>query len=603
MTIIKSLFFSTFEKIQNLMKPIGLAAIITILFCCYSHAQSTYLSESALLDHEFVERLEIKSGSFSEQVFTSLKPFSRKKTVRYLEYADTSISGLSITDRNIIERFLANNPEWATYDQAEISEEGSGVFFKYPGDFFRYEEDGFFMSLNPVLNLSCLFENDRGEWSYLNRRGVEVRGLINERLGFYSFIADNQARYPFYVNEKISLQDGAIPGEGWHKPYGDDGYDFFSVKGYISFRLLPNVDLQFGQDKNFIGNGMRSLFLSNYSNNYLFLKLNTQFDRFHYQNIFSELVDYPIQTSGGRRFDRKFSTTHYLTARITDNFRLGVFENVTFGRADSINQRGFEPHYLNPIIFYRAVEHHIGDPDKVAVGLDWQWLIASRLSFYGQVYIDDFNIKDIRKDLDSLLVRTGFRSQRKYSEFASFRNKFGLQSGIKWVDFIGITNLDFQIESNLVRPYTYSHFDTYGSGLRPAASYTHYSQALAHPLGANFSEQAARLAYRYRPDFTFSMQGFNYKQGKDKDEVNYGANILKDYSTRPDDYGMYFLQGDKVDVTLLDFMISWEWKPNMFIDASAMFRNENQQSKDYAISELFFSLTLRWNDFPIKHNF
>jgi len=585
------------------MKRISLVFIILSVCYVYSAAQSTYLHEASILEHDFVERLEIKSGSFSDDIFTSLKPFSRKNTINYLEHADTAITGLSYTDRQIMNRFFSNNPEWTTEKQAKSENSLLDTFFEYPGDFFRYEEDGFFLSLNPVLNLSGTFEEKPGEWSYLNQRGIQVRGLINERIGFYSFIADNQARYPRYVNEKISGQDGAIPGEGWHKPYGDDGYDFFSVKGYISFRLLENMDLQFGQDKNIIGNGMRSLFLSNYANNYLFLKLNTQFNRFHYQNIFAELVDYPMQTLGSRRYDRKFSTTHYLTARITDNFRLGLFENVTFGRADSINQRGFEAHYLNPIIFYRAVEHQIGDPDKVAIGIDWQWLIASRLSFYGQLYIDDLNIQDVRYDLDSLLVRTGLRGERKYSKFASFRNKFGLQSGIKWIDFVGISDLDFQIEANLVRPYTYSHFDHYQSGFRPAASYTHYSQALAHPLGANFSEQAAKITYRYGERLTFALQAFNYKKGKDIEGINYGGNILNDYVTRPDDYGMHFLQGDQKDVKIMDLMISWEWKPNLFIDASTRIRNESLDSKESDISDLFLSIAMRWNAFPVKHNF
>ncbi len=580
-----------------------LVLLISAFFFSHSAAQSVYLHEASLLEHQFIERLEIKSGSFSEHIFTSLKPFSRKKTVKFLEHADTAIAGLSHTDRLIMRRFYADNPEWTTVEQPLSERPVLGIFYKYPEDFFRYEEKGFFLSLNPVLNLVGTYEESTGKLPYLNQRGIQLRGLINEKVGFYSFIADNQAFYPVYVNEKISEQEDAIPGEGWHKPFRDDGYDFFSVKGYISFRLLPNIDVQFGQDKNMIGNGIRSLFLSNYSNNYLFLKLNTQFRRFKYQNIFAELVDYPMRTFGGRRYDRKFSTTHYLTARITDNFRLGLFENVTFGRVDSLNQRSFEAQYLNPIIFYRAIEHQIGDPDRVSVGLDWQWIIASRFSFYGQIFADDFNLQDVRKDLDSLLVRTGLRSERKYDEYASFRNKFGLQTGVKWIDVAGISNLDFQIEANLVRPYTYSHFDTYSSGLRPSASYTHYSQALAHPLGANFSEQAARLTYRTGHKLTFALQAFRYKHGKDMNDINYGGNILNDYTTRPDDYGIYFLQGDKIDVTLMDLMISFEWKPNLFIDMSTMLRTEKQKSNNASKSDLLFSIALRWNSFPIKHYF
>lgn len=577
--------------------------ILMFLLSSFSMSQSILLHEAALLEHEFAERLEIKSGSFSDNIFTSIKPFSRKETVKYLEYADTAIEGLSHTDREIMKGFFAGNPEWVPANPASNESPFFRYFYEYPGDFFSYEEEGFFLALNPVINLHGNYQNTENNFTYINQRGVKIRGLINERIGFYSFIADNQAAYPVYVEEKISQQAGAVPGEGWYKTINDDGYDFFSVKGYFNFKLLPNVDVQFGQDKNMIGNGMRSLFLSNYSNNYLFLKLNTQFNRFHYQNIFAELIDYPMQTYGGRRYDRKFSTTHYLTARITNNFRLGLFENVTYGRSDSLNQRALETYYLNPIIFYRAVEHQVGDPDKVAIGLDWQWLIASKLSFYGQIYVDDFSINEVRKDLDSLMVRAGLRDERKYDEFASFQNKFGLQTGIKWIDLFGVSNLDMQLEANLVRPFTYTHFDSYGLGHRPSASYTHYSQALAHPLGANFSEQAARISYRTGHNLAFSLQAFNYKHGEDIDGINYGGDILRNYSTRQGDYDNYFLQGNRVDVTLLDFMVSWEFYHNIFIDASTMLRTEKKEINGNDKSDMFFSISLRWKSFPVKHYF
>ena len=49
------------------------------------------------------------------------------------------------------------------------------------------------------------------------------------------------------------------------------------------------IDVAFGYDKNFIGNGYRSLFLSDFGNNNLFLKLNTRIWKFNYQNLFMEL--------------------------------------------------------------------------------------------------------------------------------------------------------------------------------------------------------------------------------------------------------------------------------------------------------------------------
>ena len=49
-----------------------------------------------------------------------------------------------------------------------------------------------------------------------------------------------------------------------------------------------------------------------------------------------------------------------------------------------------------------------------------------------------------------------------------------MQFGGKYIDAIGVKNLDLQAEINIIRPFTYSHNDT-------IANYTHYNQPLAHP--------------------------------------------------------------------------------------------------------------------------
>ena len=53
--------------------------------------------------------------------------------------------------------------------------------------------------------------------------------------------------------------------------------------------------------------------------------------------------------------------------------------------------------------------------------------------------------------------------------------------GGKYFDAFTVKNLDLQGEMNMVRPYTYTHYDS-------TANYTHYNQPLAHPLGAGFAE-------------------------------------------------------------------------------------------------------------------
>jgi len=137
-----------------------------------------------------------------------------------------------------------------------------------------------------------------------------------------------------------------VPGGGFYKDFKDvGGVDYFDARGYITTHVAKIIDIAFGYDKNFIGNGHRSLFLSDFSSNMLFLKLNTRIWKFNYQNLFMEL------TSGNRLgadnlFPKKYAAMHHLDVAVTKWLNLGLFEGVVFGRKNY-----FEFGYLNPVIF------------------------------------------------------------------------------------------------------------------------------------------------------------------------------------------------------------------------------------------------------------
>ncbi len=574
--------------------------LFSFLGCYFVQAQSVMLP-SGHHWHGFVQRMEIKSGGSASQFHFALQPVERKGMVEFLQETDTTARRLTRTDRFLINDIIQSNAEWITAP-ADTSERSLlKHFYRTPSDFYRRHENGLFLVINPVVHFGLGTETDRSLHLYQNTRGLEIRGMINEKVGFYTYMADNQARFPLYVNRKIQQQEGAIPGEGWNIPFGEQGYDYFTARGYIAFQATENIGFQFGQDRNFLGYGQRSLLLSDYANNYLFLKINTRIWRFHYQNIFARLVDWPLRTYGGRMFDPKYMAAHTLSFNISDRFQLGVFENVVFGRSDTLAPRRFDAHYLNPVIFYRAVEHHIGDPDKVSLGLFWRWIAGHRMAFYGQVYADDFHIGDIKYDIDSMLVYMGLRGERKYDLHASFRHKFGLQKGFHWVDFLGIDNLDLQMEGNWIRPFVYSHYSADGSGLRPASSYSHYSQSLGHPLGANLREMMVNLQYLPHPDWLLKATLFSARQGMDSAGINMGGNLFRDYVSRVGDYGHTFLQGELRTWSFLQLGASWQWRPNVWFDLQYVLRSEEQGATENRTG--IFMAGLRVNALKRNHWF
>ncbi|QEC50901.1 hypothetical protein [Anseongella ginsenosidimutans] len=53
-------------------------------------------------------------------------------------------------------------------------------------------------------------------------------------------------------------------------------------------------------------------------------------------------------------------------------------------------------------------------------------------------------------------------------------NKYGIQLGFKTFDLFRVKDLNWLLEFNTVRPYTYSQRD-------PLINYAHYNQPLGHP--------------------------------------------------------------------------------------------------------------------------
>jgi hypothetical protein len=166
-------------------------------------------------------------------------------------------------------------------------------------------------------------------------------------------------------------------------------------------------------------------------------------------------------------------------------------------------------------------------------------------------------------------------------------NKYGYQLGVKYIDALGIKNLDVQVESNRVTPYTYSHFDS-------VANYTHYNQPFAHPLGANFQEYIVIGKYQPLPKLYLQAKLIHYYQGTDSGSSNFGSNPLRNYNTRTMDYGNFVGSGNKATCNNLFLQASYELKENLFVDGTI-------QSRSYKLSKgsdqntTIVSLGIRWN--------
>lgn len=521
-------------------------ARILILFApFFGSAQSTYLPQGHK-HQQLLERLEILLQKNPDLNVATVKPLSRRIAVRIGEYADSvhqASNLLSQVDQHNLQSLFMNNAEWVTGDKTEFVSKRSlwNTFYKTKAHLLEIDEKDFFLAVNPVIQQQQSIENDNDQRIFLNAKGLTIRGMIARKIGFSAYLTDNQERAPLFVQDRINSTQ-AVPGAGYYKPFKTTATDYFDGRGSIDFTVAKYVDVQFGYDKNFIGNGYRSLFLSDFGNSYLFLKLNTRIWKINYQNLYMELAPQFVKSGSDNLLDKKYATMHHLSINATKWLNIGLFEAVIFGRKNK-----FEFSYLNPVIFLRSAERNNGSADNGIAGIDFKANIAKKLQLYGQWMLDEFLLKEVRDG-------KGW-----------WGNKFGVQLGGKYIDVFKIKNLDIQGELNWVRPFSYSHYDS-------VSNYTHYNQPLAHPLGANFMEAIGIIRYQPHAKWTGSARLIVWRQGLDTAGINFGGNIFKLNTTRSVDYGYTIPSGVAARGINAQLLISYEPKENIFLDVSLLIR-------------------------------
>lgn len=465
---------------------------------------------------------------------------------------------------------------------AEISKKRSSWFGRklWNEHLITIKGKEYWLTLDVGVDLQAGKDFDFDIDTYNNTRLVYTQGGIGKQLGFFAVIYESQGRFADYFNryaESIRPDGGnpaIIPGRGIAKDFRSDSYDYPLATGHISYTPSKYFNLQLGHGKTFLGDGYRSLFTSDNASPYPFLKINTTFWKLKYTNTWMSLRDVRPEVTESGSFRTKYIANHYLSYNITKRWNLGFFESVIW---ENDNDRGFDFNYLNPIIFYRAIEFSTGSRGGNAlIGISSKYKVNDRINLYGQLIVDEFSSSDV------------------FGGNGSYKNKTGYQLGLKYYDAFGLDNLFLQAEYNRVRPYTYSHNTV-------VLNYGHNNQSLAHTLGANFSEFLTIARYqngRIYGDakFIFAKRGFEFNT--EEDSFFYGSDIYGSENDRVSDEGNKLGQGNTTNFFHAEVQAGYVINPatNLKIYGSFIFRNFDPKVD----TESVFKNQTSWVNFGIR---
>ncbi len=379
--------------------------------------------------------------------------------------------------------------------------------------------DNFYLTIDPLFNLEAGkdFADLSGEKLYKNTRGFLVRGDIGKKFSFESSFYENQATYAKYIDEYIAGTNTlfsqtsnneyyVIPGQGRSKLFRKNGYDYAMTSGYISYSPNKYFNFQAGHGKHFVGDGYRSLLLSDNAFNYPYARITTTYKNIQYTNLYTSFMNL---TDGGAKtplntehlFQKKIGSFQLLSFNFVKRIQLGLFQGMIWEASDSANREHVNFNTFDPVIGVNTLNYGMHNKKNLLLGTTLKIKLTNSISLYGQYMLDDTYSKDL----------------------GDVRKKYGYQAGLKYFDLFTVKDLHLQVEYNSVRPYAYS-------ATNPQQNYSHYNQALAHPLGSNFKELVGMLNYRIK-DFFVEVK-LNYAvKGNDSSSLNYGGNIFRSDNT------------------------------------------------------------------------
>ncbi|GGH02777.1 gliding motility protein RemB [Mucilaginibacter phyllosphaerae] len=533
-------------------KPAGkfilLLCIIT-LTVKVGKAQSVYLPHS----YQFYQKFNADVYSKSTRMHTSLRPFLIDSTLNK-RYNQLMNVGVDSTRKNWFLRKLFNEhlidvktKEYTFYGDLLLENTFGHDFEDKTDQKEKFKPIGF----GPSSKIG------------LNTRGFQFGGTVGTKFSFYTSGYENQAAFPDYYTDYVN-QIAFVPGQAYDRAPGKSYRDYSYATAILSYTPTNYLNVTLGQDKTFIGDGYRSLLLSDFSAPAPLLRVTANLGNVQYMAMWTYMQDInqpKFDSFGSNR--RKWALFHYLDWNVTNSLSLGFFNAYIVPEADAQgNRRGFDVNFINPVLFVSSFGPS-SQPGNALVGFTGKYKIFNKTALYGQLLIDRFKASN-------------------FFESNNTDNTNGYQLGIRGADIFGVKNFNYLLEYNTVKPYTYSN---------PASisAYTYYSQPLGDPFGANFRELNGILNYT-TGRFDFQGQLMYAKYGLDVAGENNGKDVTKPFV--PTQNSTKVGQGINTNLYYAEGTVSFLINPqyNMRLELSGLYRQEKNALSDKKTALISFGL-------------
>ncbi len=494
-------------RIKNYTLKLNRSIFIKILFLIFNFTFLITKGQFYNLPGDYFYALLTERGLAEpdSSIHSSVKPYIHFYSPKYIHVADSYKVFKYIKDDLLLDKIFNDNL----------------INVKNKENKYRF-------SINPFLNLEIGrdFSDTLSRNLYNNGRGFIANGYIGKKFYFETMVAETQSLFPNYI-ETENKNSLVVPGQGRWKVFKTRGFDYAFSSGFISCQITKNINIQAGHGKQKIGNGYRSLFLSDNAFNYPYVRVTQQWfkGRVQYTNIYASLMNLDSASAKSPPytellFQKKAASFQYLSINFTKRINIGFFQGLIWQAADRNNVPHFDWQYFNPVIFTNLAFYGLNNKNNILIGSDFNFKLSKTISLYGQIMADD------------LSTRNG---------------GWGYQLGARYFNAFKIKKLFLQGEYNSVSETAYTNPST--SNLADQ-SFSHYNQNLAYTPN-NGKELILISDYKFKRLFfsakynyqSFTLNNnnfytnniFNFKVGYTINTA-YNANVSLGYSYRTQDF-------------------------------------------------------------------
>lgn len=352
------------------------------------------------------------------------------------------------------------------------------LFQKY---LFELKGEDYYLKISPAIEFTYGKDlNDTiSRTLFQNTRGLHVEGNLFRNFAFATSIYENQARFTNYetsyykaVGEMYPTgsgyltQNGVVPGGGRTKEFKGDGFDYALAVGYFVYQPWKWLRIRAGNNAQFIGDGYRSVLLSDnsYSAPYVRLdwKIGKKFSFTYHRARLMNLMRRPLTGSVEAYYEAKGYSVNYFTYMPNDKVQISLFESGVWNRGDSLESRSSHPLFYNPVPAISGLILKDKNEVSTLLGLNAGVQLGKNHRIYAQFGLNNFDPK-------KTMGQIGYRVY----------NLFKLK------DFM------LQVEYNYVAPKAYEVENR-------RLNLVHYNLPLAHPKGDGLHEFVFRGSYEIK---------------------------------------------------------------------------------------------------------